>query len=178
MQSAGDRFIYHGAAAGQTLVLAAIGPTAGHPTLINPPSSGKNFIPLCLKMGFVSGTTTIGSVLIAETLLVPDAAATAGAVITAATLVAAKPAKRGFAVPPVSVMRWSPTTNAFLAAPTVISATNINLGAASPTGASTFIEEFDGGLVFAPGTAMSIVYSVTSSVSLWQITLYGLEVSV
>jgi hypothetical protein len=144
------------------------------PTLINPPGSGKNFIPICLKTSFVSGTTTIGSVLIAETASVVTPVGVGLAILTA-TAVAGKNVKRGVAGT-ASVMIWSPTTNTFTAAPTVIAATRINLGAAAPTGPGAYQEDFEGGLVIVPGHALSIVYSVTSSTSLWQTTLFGLEV--
>src|SRR5690349_3333886 len=52
--------------ASQALLLSAT--TGGHPTVINPFGSGVLFVPISLKIGFTSGTTVIGSVLLAETL--------------------------------------------------------------------------------------------------------------
>ncbi len=73
-------------------------------------------------------------------------------------------------------MQWSPTTNTFTAAPTVISPTSINLGAADPTNSGNpHVDKFDGALGFMPGTSMSIVYSVTTSTALFQVTIVGLE---
>lgn len=164
----GTLFAYHVPA--QALLLAAT--TGGHPTLINPIGSGKVFIPVALELGFVSGTTVIGSVLIAETLNVGGGPAT-GAAIPTATLVTGKSARRGGGGN--STLMWSPTTNTFTAAPAVIAASGLNLGAAAPTGTGTYEAKFDGRLAFDPGTAMSLVYSVTTSTALFQITLFGIE---
>lgn len=160
-------YVYH--IASQALLLSAT--TGGHPTVINPTGSGVIFVPLGLRIGFTSGTTVIGSVLIAETLNVGGGAAT-GAPILTATLVDSKSARR-----PAGRGRclWSPTTNTFTAAPTVIAATGLNLGAAAPTGTGTYETNFDGSLAFEPGSAMSIVYSVTTSTALFHVTLFGLE---
>lgn len=71
---------------------------------------------------------------------------------------------------------WSPTTNTFTAAPTVDFATGINLGAAAPTGSGAYEAKFDGSIAYYPGTALSLVYSVTTSTALFHITLFGLEI--
>lgn len=165
---AGQIFTYHCPA--QAMLLT--GTTGGFPTLINPLGSGRVFIPINVRISFVSGTTTIGSVLIADTLNVGANIAT-GAPILTATLVAGVSAVRGGGNS--SVMKWSPTTNTFTAAPVVNSAAGLNLGAAAPTGTGTYELDLLGQLAYAPGTAMSIVYSVTTSTSLWQITLMGIE---
>lgn len=164
----GKLVTYH--IASQALLLSAT--TGGHPTVINPMGSGVLFVPLSLRIGFTSGTTVIGSVLLAETLKVAGTPATAGPIPTA-TLVDAKSAYRGSEF--ASKLLWSPTTNTFTAAPAVIEATGLNLGAAAPTGTGTYEAKFDGSLIFGPGTACSIVYSVTTSTALFHITLKGLE---
>ncbi len=158
----------------QALVLSATG--GGCPTIINAANSGILFIPLALRIGFISGTTTIGSVLIAKTANVGNGAATGAPVVTA-TLVAAQNALVGAGR--VSQVQWSPTTNTFTAAPTVITPTCINLGTADPTnGGNPHVDKFDGTLGFMPGTAMSIVYSVTTSTALFQVTMWGLELPI
>ncbi len=165
----GNLFVYHVPA--QALLLSAT--TGGHPTLINPTGSGRVFVPVALRLCFVSGTTVIGSVLLAETLNAGGGAATGAAIVTATLAAAARTARRGFAGN--SNMQWSPTTNTFTAAPTVIAATGMNLGAASPTGTGEYSVNFDGTLGFEPGTAVSIVYSVTTSTALFQVTMWGIE---
>lgn len=165
----GKMSVFH--IASQALLLSAT--TGGHPTVINPLGSGVLFVPTSLKICFTSGTTVIGSVLLAETLNVAGVPATAGPIPTA-TLVAAKNALRGSEYQPK--LLWSPTTNTFTAAPTVIESTGLNLGAAAPTGTGTYETKFDGSIVFAPGSACSIVYSVTTSTALFHITLKGIEV--
>ncbi len=156
----------------QALLLSAT--TGGHPTLWNPGGSAKLFIPVRIVLGFVSGTTVIGSVLIAETLTAGNTISTTAPIVTF-TQVAAVGSRRGAGG--VSTMFWGPTTNTFTAAPTVLSATGLNLGAADPTNSGhEHIHHFNGTLAFEPGTAMSIVYSVTTSTALFHVTLYGLEV--
>jgi hypothetical protein len=163
----GKLVTYH--IASQALLLPAT--TGGHPTVINPAGSGVLFVPLSLKLGFTSGTTTIGSVLLAETL---NALIGTGGTIPTAALVDAKSAYRGWGYK--SALLWSPTTNTFTAAPTVLEATGLNLGAAAPTGTGTYETKFDGTTIFGPGTACSVVYSVTTSTALFHITLKGLEI--
>ncbi len=131
-------------------------------------------MPTRFVMSFVSGTTTIGSVLIAETLNIGGSVAT-GAPILTATLVAGQNCYRGGPVGQ-SVMNWSPTTNTFTAAPTVRSGTSINFGTADPTNSGfDHTHTFDGSFAVYPGNAMSMVYSVTTSTALYIMTLYGLE---
>jgi hypothetical protein len=65
-------------------------------------------------------------------------------------------------------MYWSPTTNTFTAAPTVIATTGINLGA-NP-GAIILQQDYDGQLAIYPGNAISLVYSVTTSTALYMVT--------
>lgn len=164
----GNGFIYHNASI--ALLLSAT--TGGHPTLINPKGSNKDFVPLALRIGFISGTTVIGSVLLAVTNNVIGIGT--GQPVLTATLVAPVNAYVGYGK--VSSMQWSPTTNTFTAAPTVLCSTGLNLGAAAPTGTGTYEAKFDGLPVIAPGNALSIVYSVTTSTALFQVSLFGVEV--
>ena len=148
--------------------------TGGHPTVINPSGSGKIFVPLSIRIGFISGTTVIGAVQLAMTLKVGGGAATGAAIPTAT---AATPQNALVGAGQNSVMIWSPTTNTFTAA-TVIAATGINLGAAAPTGTGTYETKFDGSIAFMPGSAMSLVYSVTTSTAFFDVCIIGLEIPV
>ncbi len=162
----GNAFVYH--IASQALLLSAT--TGGHPTVINPAGSGVIFVPTALRISFISGTTVIGAVILAETL---NAVVGTGATIPTATLVAAKSALRGSGA--VARCSWSPTTNTFTVAPTSVCATGINLGAAAPTGSGSYEAKFDGSIAFYPGTACSVCYTVTTSTALFQISLFGVE---
>ena len=160
--------------AGQALLLAAT--TGGHPTVINPMGSGVLFVPLLLTVSFVSGTTVIGSVVVADTLNISGIIGGAGTPIVTATLVAPVNAYRMGSGSPFGLL-WLPTTNTFTAAPTVNEATSINLGAASPTaGGNTFKHTFDGATVYGPGSAMLVCYSVTTSTALFTTTIKGLVI--
>ena len=104
-------------------VLAGAPRRATSPRSSNPASSNRVFVPVCISVGFISGTTVIGSVLLAETL---NAAVGTGATIPTATLVPGLPCYRGSPVG-LSVMQFSPTTNTFTAAPTVFAPTEDQL---------------------------------------------------
>ncbi len=164
----GNTFLY--GVASQALLLSAT--TGGHPTVWNPSGSGVLFVPLSLTIGFISGTTVIGSVNIADTVQA-GSGISATAAIKTATLVAPVSALRGSGK--TSQMLFSPTTNTFLVAPVVNYSTGLNLGAAAPTGTGTYEHLFNGRLAFPPGTAMSVVYSVTTSTALFSVTICGLE---
>lgn len=168
----GGGFIYH--IASQALLLSAT--TGGHPTVINPLGSGVNFVPLGLSVSWTSGTTVIGSVLIAATKKVAAIATGAGSPILTATQVAPENALIGCGA--VGKTLWSPTTNTFTAAPTVIMAAGINLAPADPVSGFQAFVKFDGCPVFAPGSAMSITYSVTTTTALLHTTIFGVEVPV
>ena len=167
----GRMFIYN--VASQALLLSATG--GGHPTVFNPAGSGVIFVPVSLYIGFISGTTVISSINIAETLAAGAAAATGAAILTA-TAVAPLNAFRGCPTVFASAVIWSPTTNTFTAAPAVKYATGINLGAAAPTGSGQYTHDFNGRLAYYPGSAMSVVCSVTTTTALFDITIMGIEV--
>lgn len=162
--------LFHYRVPSQAFLLNAT--TGGHPTLINPSSSGKVFIPVAVNIGFISGTTVIGSLELAVTLNVGSGAATGSPLLTA-TLVAANAAYVGAGAQ--SVMQWSPTTNTFTAAPTMILPL-FNVGAVSPTNGGQPAEYlFNGKTALYPGNAFSLCYSVTTSTSVWWTTLIGVE---
>lgn len=166
----GNVYIYH--IASQAIVVAG----NGVPTVINQFGSGVNFVPLSLRLSFTSGTVTIGSVLIAATTKVSAVATGAGSPILTATQVAPVNALIGSGKQPQTL--WSPTTNTFTAAPTVIGAAGINLATADPVSGFVAETRFDGSLIFAPGSAMSICYSVATSTAVFHMTIIGLEVPV
>lgn len=155
--------------------------TGNCPTLWNPSTSGKIFIPKRLILTYVSGTTTIGGVLLAQTI--PQAGttviATTGPIITFTEGAAATCKFNGGVAAPnpkTSQMKWAPAVCTFVAAPVVYSATEINFGAVAPTnGGNKFVHDFKGEEIWWPGSAVSVVYSVTTSTSLWFTTLIGIE---
>jgi hypothetical protein len=165
----GNSFLY--TIASQALVIAGTG--GGSPTVINPVGSGVIWMPTYLTISFISGTTVIGAVVLADTLNVGGGAAT-GAAIKTATLVAAVNALRGSGG--VARCQWSPTTNTFTAAQTVNYATSINLGAAAPTGSGTYTHQFNGTYALYPGTATSVCYTVTTSTALFAISIAAVEI--
>lgn len=153
--------------------------TGNCPTIWNPSTSNKIFIPTKVVLGFLSGTTTIGSVLWATTVTQGGTAviATTGPVITF-TNAAAVNGGIGGPSPKPSGMLWAPAVCTFVAAPVVLAPTGINLGAAAPTnGGNSFIAEQNGDIILWPGNALSLVYSVTTSTALYFATIYGVTKS-
>lgn len=174
----GQTQIFHTVTA---LALLLSATTGNVPTLWNPSTSGKIFIPKRLICTYLSGTTTIGGVLLAQTQAQAGTAviATNGPIITF-TEGASSTTKfnGGIGAPNAkpSAMKWAPAVCTFVAAPTVYSATDINFGAASPTnGGNKFVHEFKGEQILWPGYAMSVVYSVTTSTAVFFVTLVGIE---
>ena len=147
----------------------------GFPTVFNS-SPNKVFVPVSVHLGFISGTTTIGSVLMAQTLNAGNSVGTGAAILTG-TPVAAECSYIG-GPGQSSVMQFFPTAVTFTAVPTVVMPLSLNLGAADPTNSGhDHVHNFDGKTGFYPGSAMSIVYSVTTSTSVWWMTIVGLELA-
>ncbi len=169
----GQVFLYTTAA--KALLLSD--PTGNVPTVINPPNSGVDFVPLQIRASYVSGTTVIGGVLISRTL--NATAAATGAAIPTATLVAPVNAYAAGNTAKGSSCLWSPNVNTFTAAPATLAASTISFGAVDPTASGADrLDKLDGSIVFGPGTAMSLTYSVVSTVSLWIWTIIGIEIPV
>jgi hypothetical protein len=160
--------------------IAIIAPAAGggHPTLINWASSGVNVYLRTLRLGYKSGNNAPGNIIWAKTENVGDAAAT-GSPIATATIVAKKPCLVGSGSTGSSKVQWSPTTNTFTATPTADAATGLSLftGVAATAVAPFELEIEDIGIVLAPGNAISLCYSTTTTTSLLNIYLSWDEIS-
>ena len=154
----------------QALILSAT--TGGHPTIINPIGSGRLFVPLALRIAWISTAYTAGAVAWALTRNSGTGAATAAPILTA-TLVAQINARMGVNVNNNSKMLWSPTTNTFTAAPVVVAAAGIgHQVTATDTGD---YQTYDGEFAIEPGNALSLVYTVTSATALVSTTIWGYE---
>jgi hypothetical protein len=159
----GQAFLYTTPA--QALLVAAT--TGGHPTLWNPLGSGKVAYVGSMAISWLSGTNTAGSILAAVTSNTGGAIGTAAPIVTFTQV--AQIGNPGFG----SAMRWSPTTNTFTAAPTVVANTGFNLAATQPTG--ILQQDFDGAIAIYPGQALSLVYSVATSTALLYATILVIE---
>ena len=154
----------------QALILSAT--SGGHPTIINPIGSGRLFVPLALRIAWISTAYTAGAVAWALTRNSGTGAATAAPILTA-TLVAQINARMGVNTNNTSKMLWSPTTNTFTAAPTVVAAAGISHIVTATDSAD--YATYDGELVLEPGNALSLVYTVTTATSLVSTTIWGYE---
>ncbi len=157
----------------QALLIKSNG--TGFPTIWNPAGSGMVFVPVAVVISFISGTTVIGAVNWAVTLNTGAVGNIGtGLPIVTFTNVAASNMSVG-GTGRASAMQFAPTTVTFTTAPTFLCATGINLGAAAPTGTGTYEAVQNGRIVIYPGTALSLVYTVTTSTAVFAQTIYGLE---
>ncbi len=162
------------------LALLISATTGTVPTLWNPSTSGKIFIPKKLILTYLSGTTTIGGVCLAKTITQPGTAviATNGPIITFTEGVAELDKFNGGLAQPnakTSAMKWAPAVCTFVAAPVKCLDTSISLGAAAPSIGNNLVHKFDGECIVWPGSALSVVYTVTTSTALFFVTLIGVE---
>ena len=167
----GQMFVYSNAAAGIALIISAT--PGGHPTIWNPLGSGKIFFPLVLRTTWLSGATTIGAVLFSITNNTGAQLGTASPIVTF-TAVAPVPAAAG--VGKTSSMLWAPAVCTFTAAPAQWVTTGINMAGTAPI--NTQEVDFDGALALYPGSAMSVTYSVATSTSLHNLTIWGAELPI
>lgn len=177
--AAKDNRSFYGLSADAGIAIIAPAAGGGHPTLINWASSGVNVYLRTLRLGYKSGNNAPGNFIWAITENVGDAAAT-GSPIATATIVAKKPARRGSGSTGSAKVQWSPTTNTFTAAPTADAATGLSLftGVAATATAPFELEIEDIGIVLAPGNAISLCYSTTTTTALFNVYLAWDEISV
>ncbi len=162
--------IYTGSCASAGIIPLVAATTGGHPTLWNPADSGRYVSVIRLRLGYVSENNAPTCLSWAYTLNTGSAAATGAAILTATLVV------------PVGVVggvldykaKWSPTTNTFTAAPTFFRSTGLSLftGIATTAVAPFQLEAaYDGDLVLAPGTAISLCSQAATATTKFQISV-------
>lgn len=170
----GRLFVATSATGGIALIAAATG--GGHPTLWNPYSSGRIISIRKLLLGYVSGNNAPGSLAWNITENAGSAPAT-GAAIPTATRVGVVSAKAGGLVD--SKAWWSPTTNTFTAAPAFYRPTGLSLFtgvAATAVAPFQMQESYDGDLLIAPGTALSLVSQQATTTALFRVGIVFEEI--
>lgn len=159
----------------QALLLSAT--TGNVPTIWNPSGSNMVFIPVAIRLSFISGTTVIGGLNWAVTTGAGATKGTGLPIVTFTEVLATNCAigSSGGAAR-TSQMKFSPSISTFTAAPTFFASTGISVGAVAPTnGGGPFPVNEDGKIVLYPGAALSLCYTVTTSTALFATTIYGLE---
>lgn len=169
--------IYTGVSASGGIALIVPANTGGHPTLWNPSDSGR-YLSVCrLALSYVSGNNA------------PTAIEWAVTVNTGAQVATGAPIATFTRVAPVGVVGgvldnkgvWSPTTNTFAAAPTFFRPTGLSLftGVAA-TAVAPFVlrADYDGDLVLAPGTALSLCTQAATTTALFQVAVTWEELPV
>ncbi len=154
----------------QAILLSAT--TGNVPTIVNPASSGRNFVPLALRVAWISTAYTAGALAWAISRNVGSTFGT-GAPIPTLTQVAQINARVGVNTNNTSKMIWSPTTNTFTAAPVVFAATGIGHVLTAVDTVDNVV--YNGEIVIEPGNALSLVYTVTTMTSLVTTTIWGYE---
>lgn len=149
----GNLFNYQTAVAGIVLNVAA---AAGNFTIWNPAGSGKNFIPLIVRIGVVSGAAGIAGFI--GYFRYPNAGANIGLPFSVFTDIAIASTYLGGPTRKVPITRFS-TTNTLPGAPTFIRTANFTMLQAR-TGNATIpfkmVEDLNGEIVIPPGTTFSI----------------------
>ena len=172
--SRGNVYLGRSASTGIAIILPATG--GGHPTLWNPSGSGVNLSIIRLELTYVSGTSAPGALEWAYTANAGSSAATGGP-IASATLVASTNQLVGSGN--VGAGLWSPTTNTFTAAPVFFRGIGYGLKsgtAAAVTNGEQIVIPYDGDLVLAPNSALSLCNQTTTTTSLWQVGVVWEEV--
>ena len=170
----GNVYLGRSASGGIALLLPATG--GGHPTLWNPLGSGVNLSLISLDLTWVSGNHAPGAIEWAYTANAGAAAAT-GSPIATATLVASTPLLIGSGS--VGAGLWSPTTNTFTAAPVFFRGAGIGLKTCVGTTAvepAQLRVQYDGEMVMAPGTALSLCFQTTTTTALFQVGVVWEEI--
>jgi hypothetical protein len=162
--------VFTGVSASTGIALIVPATTGGHPTLWNPSDSGRYLSVIRVELSYVSGNNA------------PTAIEWAATTATGAAIATGAPILTGTRVAPVGVVGgnldnkgvWLPTTNTFTAAPVFLRPTGIALftGVAA-TAVAPFIlrADYQGDLVLAPGTAISLCSQAATTTAVFQVAV-------
>ena len=175
--SRGNVFI--GSTATGGLALLALATSGNNPLLWNPYGSGVNLSVIKLTLSYVSGTCSVGSVVWATVTPAGSTPATASPIATA-TQVLPVSALVGGGIK--SKTLWAPAVNTFTTtAPVFLMSTGIALNAMASTSTNepwVNTVESDGVLVVAPGNAITVGFSTTTTTALFQVAIMWEEIPV
>jgi hypothetical protein len=164
----GNVFMYSTPTAAALLLSAT---TGNCPTIWNPAGSGMIFYPLRLAVTWLTGATTVGSLIWSITKGTGEKIGTAMPILTF-TDATPEPALVGGSKK--SKMRFAPATCTFTAAPAFLAYTGVNIEATNQV--HSVNEDYYGSFALMPGNALSLTYSVTTSTSTHYVTIWGAEV--
>lgn len=170
----GNLFFYQTAAAGIALTTVA---ATNQFTIWNPAGSGKNFVPLIVKIGFVSGAAVIAGFI--GYYRYPNAGANIGLPFSVFTDIAVASAYLGGPTRKVSAMRFS-TTNTLPAAPTFQRTSNFSVlqsRAANTNAPYSMVEDLKGEIIVPPGTTFTIAGNA-AIIPTVAICVFGAEVPI
>lgn len=172
--SRGNMYVASSLTAGAAIVVSAAGGNV--PTLWNPLGSGVNLEIVRLELGWVSGATAPTALMWCLTNPAGATVATAAPIQTATFVVAANCL---LGSGKVSQAKWAPIAITFTAAPVWYASTGIGLGTGAPTVVPSLItKDFDGQIVIAPGTALSLTSQAATTTALYQYSIFYVEQAV
>ncbi len=175
--TAGRVFVAANATAGIAIIAAAAG--GGHPTIWNPAGSNVNINIKKLVMAYVSGNNAPTSLCWNITTGTGSSVAV-GLAIATFTAVAVTSAVAGGGLSN-SKVQWAPVVNTFTAAPAYYRPIGLSLFtgvAATASDPFQMQESYNGDLVIAPGTALSLVSQAATTTALFRITIIGEEIDI
>lgn len=174
--SRGGLFLGVSAVGGIALIVPAT--TGGHPTLWNPAGSGANLSLVRLALSYVSGINAPTAIEWARTLSAGSQIGTAAPISTFTDVIPTSCLVGG---PGVAKARWAPTVNTFAVAPPFLMPTGIALdtmAAASTNAPFAVVIDYDGTLVMAPGTAISLCAQAATTTALFQVAVMWEEIAI
>lgn len=170
--------LFFGSTAAAGVVPPAFSATAQTYAVWNPLGSGKNVVPVHLRLGLVTVGVVTSNFCLGYTLGAGAQVATGGA-ITAGTFVAPVNGILGGGV--ASVTKFAPATITAGAAPLYLRTTgSTSFEATTPTAANNFWqlgEDYDGSLVVPPGVVIYVANNI-AGVATWDISMAWLEVPI
>lgn len=163
--------VYSYGVASQAMLLTNT--TGNVPTIFNPTGSGVNVSIQQLRLTWISGTTVVGGLIWCSTANAGAAPATGSPILTGTHVAPVK--MNGFGASS-SLVRWYPSVCTFTAAPVFFAATGIHQMTTALTG--IWQDNVDGAIVVAPGSALSLCYTVTTSTALFAVSIIGIEIPI
>lgn len=161
-----------------TAGIALLAPADDLPTIVNWADSAVNVAIRSLRLGYKSGNNAPGNVIWAQT---PDVGSGIGGAITTLTAVNKVPCLYGSGDTGSAKVQWAPATINFAGTPTYLAPTGISLftGVAATAVAPYVLEvKYNGEFIIAPGNALTLAFSTTTTTALFNIDIVIEEIPV
>lgn len=172
--------VFKGLSASTGIALIVPATTGNHPTLWNPQGSTANLSIIRLALSYVSGTNAPTALEWAVTTGAGSQIGTAAPIVTFTSVAPTQGVLGGTGKSSTTPQgRWAPTTNTFTAAPVFTEPTGFALdtmAAASTNAPFSMIVDYDGMLIVAPNTAISLCSQAATTTALFQVMVVWEEI--